>query len=322
MSKRKFFSLISTLLVVVVPVLAFMQRQAIFDQIRLHGYSAPDSVTQLATDTTMLPSTRRLFYVYHPALDEKSEFNKACRENEQTIVLGCYVEGKGIYLLNVTDSRLTGVEQVTAAHETLHAEYARLSTSERKKVDQMTAAAFAGLTDQRIKDTIELYRKQDASVVPNELHSILGTEVRNLPADLENYYKQYFSDRSKVIAYSEQYEQAFTERKNQIIAYDDQLSALKEQISNLQASLTTQAAELSGERDRLNSLKSSGQVSAYNAAVPGYNAKVNSFNQSIDTLTGLINQYNDIVPKRNAIASEESDLVQAIDSRSSVPAHQ
>jgi hypothetical protein len=320
--KRRYTAGIITILILAVPLLALWQHFAIFDIIRLHGYNAPQQIVQLADDTAMLPSTRRLFYVYHPALEDKTPFNTDCRSNEQTIVLGCYVDGRGIYLLNVTDSRLNGVEQVTAAHETLHAAYARLSSTERKKVDAMTAAAFAGLQDQRIKDTIELYRKQDASVVPNELHSILGTEVRTLPADLEAYYSRYFSDRLKVVSFSEQYEQAFTDRKNQIVSYDAQLAGLKGQIDALQTSLTKQAGELSSERDRLSGLKSSGQTAAYNAAVPGYNNKVNAYNGDIDTLSGLISEYNDIVPKRNAIAEQEQDLVQAIDSRSSVPAHQ
>jgi hypothetical protein len=322
MRARKFLVGLISIVLLATPLVVLWQRQAVFDWWRLRGYEPSVAVSQLATDTTMVSSMRRLYYVYHPSIDEKTAFNQACRENEQTIVLGCYINGRSIHILSVTDSRLDGVEQVTAAHEALHAVYARLSGAERKKVDTMTAAAFAAITDQRLKDVIELYRKQDPSVVPNELHSILGTEVRSLPADLEAYYTRYFSDRSKVVDYSEQYEQAFTDRKNQILSYDAQLSSLKEQIQALQTSLNNQSKTLTNERNQLTNLKSGGQTNAYNAAVPAYNAKVNAYNSDIDTLTGLINQYNDIVPKRNAIASEEQDLVQAIDSRESVPARQ
>lgn len=322
MRSKKLSSLIIVLVILAVPLVAYAERQSVFDMYRLYGYTAPAEVSQLATDTTMLSSTRRLFYVYHPSIEDKVAFNSHCRSDEQTIVLGCYVDRQGIYLLQVTDTRLDGVEQVTAAHETLHAAYARLGGRERKKVDAMTTAAFASLDDQRVKDTIELYRQKDPSVVPNELHSILGTEVQTLPADLENYYKRYFADRSKIVAYSEQYEQAFTARKNQISDYDAQLAGLKDQIGKLQASLITTAASLQAQRSHMDSLKSSNQIAAYNAAVPGYNAKVKSYNADIDNLSSLVDQYNDIVPKRNAIASEEQDLVQAIDSRSSVPARQ
>ncbi|CAN5408810.1 hypothetical protein BH10PAT3_BH10PAT3_3300 [soil metagenome] len=322
MRAKRLITIVLTVFIVLLPVLGFWQRLAIFDLFRLHGYQPPVSVSQLATDTTMEESTRRLFYVYHPAIEDKSKFNDACRGNEQTIVLGCYVSGLGIYLLDVSDSRLNGVEQVTAAHETLHAAYARLSSSERKKINAMTATAFSSLTDQRVKDTIELYRKQDASVIPNELHSILGTEVRNLPEDLETYYRQYFKDRSQVVGYSEQYEQAFTDRKNQILAFDTQLSALKEQIDQLQVLLERSATSLSQEREKLDSERSSGNLNAYNDGVGPYNSHVVSYNRQVDQLSALVAQYNDIVPKRNAVALEEQDLVQAIDSRRTVPARQ
>jgi len=322
MRARKFLSIFATLFVVLLPVVGFWQRQAIFDWVRLRGYMPSEQVASLATNTTMSNSMRRLFYVYHPGIEDKTTFNKSCRDNEQTIVLGCYVDRIGIHLLDVTDSRLAGIEEVTAAHEVLHAAYARLGTLERKEVDLMTSMAFSALTDQRIKDTIELYRKQDPSIVPNELHSILGTEMRNLPADLEDYYKQYFTDRSKIVSYSEQYEKAFTERKNQIVAYDAQLESLKTQIDSLQSKLEKSAASLSAQRAQLDAERAAGNIAAYNAGVSGYNKSVAAYNQQIDQLTALVAQFNDIVPRRNAIASEESDLVKAIDSRETVPGKQ
>jgi hypothetical protein len=319
---RRFSAAIVTLALLLVPVVAVSQRQAIFDRIRLYNYQPPAAVSALADDTTMVPSMRQLFFVYHPALEDKTAFNNHCRDNEQTIVLGCYVDGEGIYILNVNDSRLSGITQVTAAHETLHAAYARLGTAERKKVDAMTAAAYSSLTDKLVRDRIELYAHQGAVVISNELHSILGTEARNLPPNLEAYYKRYFADRLKIVGYAEQYAQAFTDRKNQIEAYDAQLTSLKQQIENLQASLARSANDLAAERARMEGLKSSNQIEAYNAAVPAYNRQVNNYNRDVSTLSDLIAQYNDIVPKRNEIATEEEDLAKAIDSRETVPPRQ
>lgn len=311
-------SLITLLLLLAVPALLLWQRLAIFDWVRLRGYNPPVEVVKLADNTTMNLRMRQLFYVYHPSLEDKPTFNAHCRDSEQTIVLGCYINGRGIYLLDVTDDRLAGIEEVTAAHESLHAAYTRLSGKDRANVDRMVQGAFDSLGDQRVKDTIELYRKKDPNVVLNELHSILGTEVRTLPTALEEYYRRYFEDRLKVVGYSEQYEQAFTARKNQIKDYDAQLEALKQQIDVLQKSLVAAERDLARLRSSMNSLRS-GNTAAYNAAVPGYNQKVASYNAMIDQLSSLVNQYNEIVPKRNAIASEEEELVKAIDSREIVP---
>lgn len=303
-----------------IPLLAYWQRQNIYDIVRLRGYTAPAAVSRLADETTMTDSTRRLFYVYHPQIQsDKAAFNTHCRDNEQTIVLGCYINGDGIYLLDVTDDRLHGVEQVTAAHELLHAAYARLSNKERARVDNLVATAFSQVQDDRIKQTVELYRKQNPASVPNELHSILGTEVRNLPGDLEAHYAKYFKNRLAIVSYSEQYEQVFTDRRNAVLQYDAQLASLKPQIESLEKTLDTQTAQLDQQRSQLDTYKQQKDFDAYNAGVPGYNALVKSYNANIDQLKKLINSYNDIVAKRNAIASEEQSLVQALDSR--LPAH-
>ncbi len=301
---------------------ALFNQQAIYDWWRLKDYAPPATVVTLANETTMLDNSRRLFYVNHPLLADKDSFNDYCPEGEQTIVLGCFIQSGGIYLLDVTDDRLRGVEQVTAAHEMLHAAYDRLNNKEREQVDAMTSRAFALVTDERIRATIELYRKEDASVVPNELHSILGTEVRSLPTDLEEYYRKYFSDRSQVVSYSEQYEQAFTERRNQIKAYDVELTSLKQRIEALQTSLEIAEADLRAQRTEMNNLRASGQTDAYNAQVAPYNEKVNRYNRDIDSLSRLVAEHNEIVQKRNAIVNEEAELVEAIDSRSVVPQQQ
>lgn len=293
--------------------------QEIDDWLKLRGYTPSPLISSLATDTTMNDSSRRLFFVQHPQLADKATFNTHCRENEQTIVLGCFISGQGIFLLDVTDERLAGIEEVTAAHELLHAAYERLNTKERARIDNLLQQTYESLGSERIKSTVELYRSQDPAIVPNELHSILGTEVRELPAELEKYYSRYFVDRAKIVGFSEKYEQAFIDRRNQIRAYDEQLASLKGQFEALQASLVATDAELRAQRDHMNSLKSSNQIAAYNEQVPLYNAKIRQYNRDVDRLESMIAQYNDIVQKRNAVASEEAELVEAIDSREVVP---
>ena len=78
----------------------------------------------------MTDKGRNLFYVYDPQLLDKDGFNTQCTIEEQSIVLGCY-DGSGIYLYDISDVRLEGVEEVTSAHEMLHAAYGRLSAKEK-----------------------------------------------------------------------------------------------------------------------------------------------------------------------------------------------
>ncbi len=310
LGKLLFFAVLISL-----PVIFWLNHQKIYDWWRLRNYTPSAEVQTLATNTTMNDATRKVFYINHPAIEDGQQLSSDCRESERTIVLGCYINGKGIFIYNVSDARLNGVKEVTSAHETLHAEYDRLSPDERTSVDQMTQAAYAQVTDQRIKDTVEQYRKQDPSVVPNELHSILGTEVRNLPPELENYYRRYFDDRSKIVAYSEGYESEFSSRQAKVSAYDAQLATMKKQIDDNQQSLATQSEAIKQERARLNQLKQSGNFEAYNSGVDAFNRQVSAYNALADQTSQLITNYNNLVAQRNAVAVEVNDLAKAIDSR-------
>jgi len=239
-------------------------------------------------------------------------------QGEKTVVLGCYLTGdNGIFVYDVTDTRLTGVEQVTTAHEMLHAAYDRLSKNERRRVDNMLTSYYDnGLTDQRIKDTVDAYKVSEPNDVVNEMHSIFGTEVADLPDELEQYYARYFTDRSKVTGYTAKYQGEFTSRRTQIAEYDAQLQTLKAQFTTSQTELKDRKAALDSQSGKMNSLKSSGQIAAYNAEVNSYNRAVSTYNTLLNTTKNLIQQYNDIIDKRNAVVLEEQQLAQALSASS------
>lgn len=316
---KRFFSYAVSLLLLGVTAAAWIQQDALFDAWRLRGYTPPATVSKLADVTTMTDRSRRLFYAYHPAvLDDKATFSTHCTATEQTIVLGCYIKRDGIYLYSVSDPRLRGVVEVTAAHELLHAEYDRLSRSERQRIDELTARVAANLKDDRLNQTIENYRKKDASVVPNELHSILATEVRDLPPELEAHYKRYFTNRTAIVDLADAYKQAFTEREEEVTSIDGQLSSLKTRIDALNSSLETQQAGLKTQFEQLQQQKKSGDTAGYNAGVPTYNQAVAKYNADVKLQKNLVVQYNELVERRNNLAVEENELIQALDSREAI----
>lgn len=294
---------------------AFAQRQRIADWFALRNYTPPAAISSLAQQDTMTPQATRVYYVNHPELDPKGQFSKNCPQNggEQTIVLGCYHGNQaGIFLLDVTDNRLNGVEQVTAAHEMLHAEYDRLSSNEKQRVNAMLQDYYQHkLTDVRIKKTIDAYKKTEPTELVNEMHSIFGTEVAQLPAPLETYYQRYFTNRAAVTGYAAAYQSEFTSRQAKITADDARLAELKKQIDADNAALDSQAATIDNRRQQLLALRSS-NPSAYNAAVPGFNALIDQYNRLLATTKQLVSTYNQIVSERNALAFEEQQLVQAL----------
>ena len=293
------------------------EHQAVYDWLRLRGYKPPADIAAIANDDELTPAAERVFYVNHPLVQDKSDFAKSCPNgNKETAVLGCYVpDQRGIYVLNVTDSRLAGIEQVTGAHELLHAEYDRLTAGDKQEVDSMLMDYYHhGLMDETIKKQLDSYKKTEPNDLVNEMHSIFGTEVGGLPAPLEDYYKRYFADRSKITGYYNTYEAEFTTRQLQIQQDDAQLKAWKAQIASLEADLKIKQAALQAQQSQLNAARSRGDLNAYNTGVPAYNSAVNAYNAEVRQLRDLINKYNALVAARNAIVLEEQQLTQDISS--------
>lgn len=307
--------LLAPLLTVGLIAVAFWQRQFIYDQVKLYNYEPSATVSQIATDTAMTDGSRKVFYVNQPALIDKQKFSDFCTiHSEQTAVLGCYKgPQQGIYLLSVDNAELAGIVEVTAAHEMLHAEYDRLSDSERSRINRLLEDFYrTELDDEDTKKTIDSYRKSAPDDLVNEMHSILGTQIGQLSPELEAHYARYFTDRSKPVRLYEKYAEAFSSRQQQIDDFDEQLRRLKDRLTALQTDVENQAAALQSQQDRLNRLRSSNAIEAYNASVDQYNTAVGAYNADVRQLRGLVDQYNTLVERRNAISFEEQALVDAI----------
>lgn len=311
--KAKILQFSTSAIFIVIAAVAIFQRQAIVDWWKLRNYTPSPIVSQLAGDTTMTESGKRIFFLNDPKVQAKTSFYKSCKFGEKTIVLGCYIKKEGIYLLRVDDPRLSGVEQVTAAHEMLHAAYDRLSTAEKVDIDNQLNAFYNTLQNAEIRSKIELYRKNGADI-SNELHSILPTEVDSLSPELEAYYAKYFTNRKKVVAYAQQYESEFTSRKNKVVTLDAQLKVIEEQVIANNAELNAQQQSINAESDRLDALLRAGRVEEYNAAVPAYNRRIPAFNALVAQTENLVAQYKQVLDERNKIAVEAQELNKALDS--------
>jgi len=312
---KKIAVIFITTLSVVGAVFSVNNAQNIIDWWRLRDYTPSARIEAVADRTNMSDEGRKLFYLHDPTLLNKDSFQTSCTVGESTIVLGCYISNQKIYLFDVTEQRLDGLVEVTAAHEMLHAGYDRLSLKEKDRIDKLLTEAYERIDNERLRGVVENYRKRDPGVVNNELHSILGTEYRNLSRDLEEYYSRYFKDRLTVVSLSESYAEEFEKREAQIESYDKQLTELNGEITRIQAELTIQNIELQNDKNKIDSLSS--EPEAYNNAVSKYNRKVANYNNGVNKVKALIEDYNVVVVERNKIAVEERELVEAIDTRQS-----
>lgn len=314
---KRFFKVVLLIAVLALPLLAWWQRYSVYDWWRLRDYIPSAAISSLAGADSMTPKAQHYFYINRPMqIESVAAFHSDCPDSEKSIVLGCYHGGQnGIFIYAVKDSRLGGVQQVTAAHEMLHAAYERLSSKDRQYLDNLTANFYKTVKDQRIIDEINLYKKTEPNSVRDEMHSVFGTEIASLPAPLESYYQRYFLKRAVVIAFAQAYQAEFTNRTNQINADDAQLVQMRANITNQESSLSSLLKQLQTDRARLDSLRSSGQIGAYNAAVAGFNNEVVNYNSKLGELQRDIDSYNQLVASRNALAVELRGLDSAIDTR-------
>lgn len=294
------------------------QNQNIADWLKLRSYEPSSVVSSLAAQDTMTPRATRMFYLNHPqVITGVTAFRQSCTTSEQSIVLGCYHSGQnGIYLYDPNNAQLAGLEQVTAAHEVLHAIYDRLSSSDKKYINGLLEDYYKKqLRDERVIAQVKLYKQTEPDAILDEMHSMFGTEIAKLPAPLETYYSQYFSNRQAVVAFSQKYQAKFTALQAEIKADDARLTSLKRQIDSQEASLRARSSKIDTERARLEALRSSGRISQYNAGVDAFRAEVDSYNYTVTLVRADIEAYNRLVKERNRIAVALASLSKAIDTR-------
>lgn len=284
------------------------------DWFALRGYDAPEYAVGYADDTAMSDYGRQVFYVGKPQLDEKADFNTNCPIPDRSLVLGCYANGK-IYIFDVQDERLDGVEEVTAAHEMLHAAYSRLSGGEKRSLDALLDEQLEVIENTRVLELVKQYKRDDMATLHNEMHSIFGTEVKELLPALEEHYAKYFDDRSQVVAISDSYEQVFVDIGKKIENLEKEIAALKKQIEDKEVSITALQVSIDSESARLEVLRASGDIPGYNSGVPAFNSMVASYNSQVDSYKVLVVQHNDKVEERNQLATTQNELIQSLDSK-------
>lgn len=284
-------------------IFILFNRQYLVDQVVVWQFTPTAEVAAVSDAAHLSEHGEFLFYASRPALLERDAFNEACRSSatEHTAVLGCYTLNR-IYLFDIDNERLAGIKEVTAAHEMLHAAYQRLSTSERDRINALIEKQSFGADEARITELLSEYAKSEPGERLNELHSILGTEVRDLDPELEAYYAQFFVDRAKVVALSEQYQTVFAELKLRQESLSVELNGLADAIEREGAAYKRNLQVLSIDVESFNAQARSGQMTRaeYDSQRAALESRQASLKRQYDTIQALIAQYE---AKRDELAS-------------------
>lgn len=236
---------------------AYFNRQDIADYFAAQSFEPTQEITELAQRLDLTTAGHRVFFATSPTLEASQRFNEQCADvdhSEDGHVLGCYAQG-AIHLFNVTDDRLNGITEVTAAHELLHATFSRLSDDEKRELTSSLTQIYQELSgeDPALAERMSVYSNLSPQSFANELHSVLGTEVRELPDWLEQHYAKWLNDRASIIDRFESYRDVFDQ-------IQDRADELQAEMEDIRADVEARNA-------------------AYADAVAGYNAAVEDFNR-------------------------------------------
>lgn len=294
-----------------------LNRQYVYDQWNAWHYQPSSSINTISERAGLSDKGKFYLAASDAVVEDAAHFNNDCvRQEAKNPILGCYTN-LHIYIYNVTNTELDGIEEVTAAHEMLHAAWDRLSDSGRTRIGNMLDAEYAKIATPELKARMDYYSRNEAGERQNELHSILGTEFGNLTPELESYYSQYFTDRKKVVALHDKYESVFTQLTTQADDLYSQLTALGKKISSESAAYNQQATALSAAIQDFNNRAKAGSFTSaaqFNAERASLVAQTNALEAERTSLNAEISSYNDMYTKYQALTVRTQELNNSIDS--------
>jgi hypothetical protein len=253
-------------LAAVVPLAwAAQHGQRITDQLTVWSFEPSDELAGYVERSTMTEQGEFLFYATRPEVNGQEEFDTICSTDEEGVgTLGCYLPASSaIHLYDITDERLDGMEEVIAAHEMLHAAWARMGDEELAVISPLLEAQAVTMEgDPAFVERMEFYARSEPGERLNELHSILGTEVAQLDPRLERHYADLFEDRQALVSLFTVSNQVFVDLENRAEALVAELDALAASIETDYASYTSGFDQLDADVATFNVRADNGDFSS------------------------------------------------------------
>ncbi len=310
-------TLIAIVALIVVFWIVMLNKTFIFDTIAAWTYGPSKEMADIRLSLDLTTDGERIFNASHPILNSREDFNMACGSYQnETAVLGCYA-GRQIHVYNVDTKELNGIKESTSAHELLHAIWARLEQTEKNRLKPLLDEVYN--KSEKLKSELENYSEKDRE---DELHSRVGTEIKDLGSELENHYSKYFKDQDKIVSYYDSYIKPFETLKNQIKELSKTLETLKKQIDEKTKEYQARAEKLNQEisefnncASTLNCFTSRGEFNARRGELTAEQSAVNTLYGELDT---TIKEYNSKVGEYNDNILKNQDLENLINSNKEV----
>ena len=274
-------------------------RQWISDRAIALQFEPDPELLRYVSDASLTGEGEVYLFASLPEIVPAGEFDRYCSRDEPGIgVLGCYrLAEKRIYLYDVTDERLEAMEPVIAAHEMLHAAWDRFDSATKNRLAELLEEGFAALPDDHpMHERIASYEANDPTSRIPELYALMGTEISELPAELEAHYATYFADRAAVVALADQVYAIFASFDQELQALADDLEARSDRIDALKAQYELDAAVLGVD------------INVYNDRVARYNA-----GEDVSGAGRFDDERDELIARQNALKAERDEILAEID---------
>lgn len=307
----------AALILIALAIGIYSNQQYIIDRVTVAQYEPAANVQQLVERSAMTDRGRFHFYIGTPSVESTQRFNTQCdRREPQSAILGCYASGK-IYIFDVPNEQLDGIEEVTASHEMLHVVFERLDQEEIDRLALLLEAEYEKVSDEAFRERMDYYARNQPGQRVNELHSIIGTEQANISPELEEYYRQYFTDRSVVTGLHSQYESVFNDISQQVDDLSARVLALGEEVEAGSLSYNNNVASLNRAIEAFNQRASDGSFASrqeFESARRALLTQVETLDRERTSIDGMIAAYQQLYAELEALSLESSALTKSIDS--------
>lgn len=304
LSPKKIILGIAIILAGVAGVVVYQNRITISDWFSALSYSPTPEVSSLMDSIGLTGSAQSILRATHPSLNTSEEFNNYCDSHSQEIsILGCYTKGR-IYIYDIDEAELSGIKESTLAHELLHAVWERLSESEKTRLSALITEVY---NDEQynslLAEDLETYPESERI---DELHSRIGTEIVELPEELEKHYAKYFNDQDAIVLYYNDYIAPFRELSEKIEDLSNRITTLDQEIEAKTATYYADAEALSTQIDEFNNCANTSNCFSSNAE---FAARRNELVNRKAELDNAFNEVNQLITERNNLAAEYNDSI-------------
>ena len=297
---------------------ALVNRAAVRDWLVVGKFASSATLEQYVVDSGMSSAGRFYLLAAKPELLTSMAFNKACPRKETGVaVLGCYVPSTDrIHLLDITDPAFDTMEPVVAAHEMLHAVWARFDDAERERVAAAVEASYRAVNDPVLTERLSVYEDASGEIDVEELFAVLGTEVALVNDELSAVFDRYFDKRGVVVGLAVEASTVISTIVDEISRVSAELVALETSIAADRATYEEGVADLSSDIAKFNR----------HAAKPGYYQSQSTFDsdrnalkkrqKKLDKLRVSINEdidtFNQLVAQLETLNSQAMALNKAL----------